>query len=78
MPRAPRTRQPGCAARAAGCDATRIERVREHAKSATKVGSDKGLIEGSVFEIAAASSPPTLRRAAAVAARSGARFAVNA
>ena len=37
VPRAPRTRQPGCAlARAAGCDATRIERVREHAKSATK------------------------------------------
>ena len=39
-----------------------IERVREHAKSATKVGSDKVLIEGSVFIFAPKSPPPHHRR----------------
>ena len=59
-PGAPRAR-PGATRRASSeCEST--------PSPATKVGSDFGLIEGSVFifapEIAAASSPPTLRRAA--------------
>ena len=50
VPRAPRTRQPGCAGRAAGCDATRIERVARARQVSDFVGTHFGQIEGSVFK----------------------------